>query len=557
MFGRKIDSRERQDVLQLLVRWSQAITRIDKATNAMRFTMAEQPMGMQSEEFEETRLAAIDVLREVQTETSSPRFWPVLRDNKGSKMMLEFQMKLNESHAHQLNLLNLYGKAAEAFRRGREEEAPSNKEFILANSSFARVLDQMGKVGGKFARYYHISSQEYQMNISQSQPPETHKENSKEHMMEERDKMLADLHRVWEGLGEREKMLLHAANDGLISTPPHLNSRLETLRRVRAHVDRMTAEVGEDDNEGAALALLQRQSWWPEFIARVRAEKGIRIADDIGCWTNVTKKLAPYIYEAGRMYQTPEDYRKNGPITQWTWRVDLAAGTVETTNNIDKYDECINRLGDKVIGLSFALWHDEQAREEIMQNVQDRAKVDWNMVAFEYMICFQHLIDRYAFGLYGAQFRDKVMDSLYNPLFEKFAETGAVRANMLQDLGSTFIDTLNESNAEYGNYKLEKVIADEFSNGEHGRVMQSEERREKFLTICLNIDAINQDNAEEVLKGTLLWEFGKRIATIIDGTNLARVSAYVRNNVIAALLVIEPVKELKQLKELIDAINIP
>ncbi len=166
MFGRKIDSRERQDVLHLLARWSQAIGRIDEATNAMRFTIAEQRTGMQSEEFEDARLAAIEVVKQVQAETSNSRFWPILGDNAGSKIMLEFQMKLRESYAYQLNLLNLQGIAAEAFRRGRDDQAPSSKELTSANKSFARVLDQIGKVGGKLARHYRISTQEYQSELS-------------------------------------------------------------------------------------------------------------------------------------------------------------------------------------------------------------------------------------------------------------------------------------------------------------------------------------------------------------------------------------------------------
>lgn len=144
--------------------------------------------------------------------------------------------------------------------------------------------------------------------------------------IEEGDKLVIELHKVFEGLGERDVMLLHAADDGLIPAPPHLTSRLEILRRIsvrcdrsltEAEVDKRTVEAGMGDNEVAALGLLERQSWWPEFIAHVRAERCIRTADDIGRWTNATKKLAPYIYEAGRMYQTPDDYRKNGPITEW------------------------------------------------------------------------------------------------------------------------------------------------------------------------------------------------------------------------------------------------
>lgn len=165
MFGRTIDPRERQDVLELLGRWPRALARIDEASDAMRFTMVEQPMGMRSEEYEEARLAAIEVLRQVRAEISSPRFWPILKDNVGAITMLELQKKLDECLAHQLNLLNLYGQAASAFRRGRQDQSPSHKDVMSANRSFARALDQMGPIGGKLARRYRISLQELQREL--------------------------------------------------------------------------------------------------------------------------------------------------------------------------------------------------------------------------------------------------------------------------------------------------------------------------------------------------------------------------------------------------------
>ena len=122
MFRRKIDPNERHKVLELLGRWSRAVARIDKATDTLRLTMVEQPMGMQSDEYEKARLAAIAVVGQVQKETTDPRFWPILEDNNAGKVMLDLRMKLDESYAHQLNLLNLYKVAADAFRRGRESE---------------------------------------------------------------------------------------------------------------------------------------------------------------------------------------------------------------------------------------------------------------------------------------------------------------------------------------------------------------------------------------------------------------------------------------------------
>ena len=108
--------------------------------------------------------------------------------------------------------------------------------------------------------------------------------------MEEGDKLLAELQIAWDDLGERDVTLLHAAYDGLIPAPPQLTSRFEILRRTMAQLDRRLAEAGVGpamveagmgDNMAAALGLLERQSWWPEFITHVRAEECIRTADDI------------------------------------------------------------------------------------------------------------------------------------------------------------------------------------------------------------------------------------------------------------------------------------
>lgn len=165
MFGRKIDPNERRKVLELLGRWSRAIARIDEATDAMRLTIAKQPLGMQSDEFEKARLAAVAVVGQIQEETTDPRFWPILEDNRGVKVMLDLHMKLDGSYAHQLSLLNLYKVAADAFRSGRDVHAPSANDIMSANKAFARVLDQMGAIAGKLARKYGISAQEYQREL--------------------------------------------------------------------------------------------------------------------------------------------------------------------------------------------------------------------------------------------------------------------------------------------------------------------------------------------------------------------------------------------------------
>ena len=79
--------------------------------------------------------------------------------------MFRLRQKLEESFPHQLSLLNLQGYAREAFRAGKEHEAPTASEIMVANRAFTRVLDDIGKAGGKLARHYRISVQEYQRQL--------------------------------------------------------------------------------------------------------------------------------------------------------------------------------------------------------------------------------------------------------------------------------------------------------------------------------------------------------------------------------------------------------
>lgn len=165
MFRRTVNPEERAQVLNLLSRWSHAIARIDKATDAMRLTIAEQPSGMQSGEFEEARLGALVVFDVVRRETQDPGFWPILYDKNGAKILLDFQKNLEESHNHQLNQLRLLGAAAEAFRSGREQDSPTSKEMMSSNKAFAKALDQMGATGSQLARHYRITGQDYQVDL--------------------------------------------------------------------------------------------------------------------------------------------------------------------------------------------------------------------------------------------------------------------------------------------------------------------------------------------------------------------------------------------------------
>ena len=168
MFGNKIDYIERNKVLDLLGRWSRAISKIDNATDEMKLRIAQQPNGMQSKAFETARLGALSVVTEVRNETNDPRFWPLLDDLKASKIMLEVQMKLDKSYDYQFEILRLLGNARTAFLKGREDEAPSNKDMMKIYRKHGDIIDDMGKTAAKLAKHYRISAQDYQQEIQKT-----------------------------------------------------------------------------------------------------------------------------------------------------------------------------------------------------------------------------------------------------------------------------------------------------------------------------------------------------------------------------------------------------
>jgi hypothetical protein len=161
MFWRKIDPQERNKVMDLLFRWHTVITRVDEATDKMKQTIAEQPLGIKSIEFERVRLVAVSVVAQIRKETTSPPFWPILTDNQGAMRLIELQQKLDETLNHQLYLLRLSGATAEAFRNGNKDSAPSIQEISLANKAFENMLDDMGVAASHLARHYKISGQDY------------------------------------------------------------------------------------------------------------------------------------------------------------------------------------------------------------------------------------------------------------------------------------------------------------------------------------------------------------------------------------------------------------
>ena len=85
--------------------------------------------------------------------------------NAYEKRRWEQQERLLTQYGHQLLLLRLQGEAAEAFRTGQDSQAPSMQDINTANKNFERILDEIGKSGGKLARHYKIRVQDIQRSL--------------------------------------------------------------------------------------------------------------------------------------------------------------------------------------------------------------------------------------------------------------------------------------------------------------------------------------------------------------------------------------------------------
>jgi len=161
LFSKEPHPLEKLKALECLTIWNQTIKSIDEVTDAMRGVIATHSLGMQSDEFEEARLVAVNTVQGAQKETSELKNWPFLNDNEGMEILIQLVSDLEESYKHQMNLLNLYKIGAQAFKNGDDSAAPSGEEMQEANEAFGRLLDKMGHTAGKLARHYKISAREY------------------------------------------------------------------------------------------------------------------------------------------------------------------------------------------------------------------------------------------------------------------------------------------------------------------------------------------------------------------------------------------------------------
>ena len=161
-FNRKVDPAERSKVLKVLGKWHRDTDAVDNATDAMRLISASNPNGIQSDDFEEKRLATVELVRRLLEETKDQRNWPLLEDDKGSGLITALQMLVNEVLAQQLDSLRLQREYVEALKLGRVTSADLDA-FTSLNNRMGRILEETRKVGSRLARRYKVTSREYVM----------------------------------------------------------------------------------------------------------------------------------------------------------------------------------------------------------------------------------------------------------------------------------------------------------------------------------------------------------------------------------------------------------
>ena len=125
-FGRKIDPVEKSQVLEVLGKFHRDTAAVDAATDEMRLVAAEHADGIQSVEFEQKRLATVELVNQLLDETKDNGNWPVLEDDKGIAHMWVLQSSLNEIYAQQLDSLRLQREYVEGLKfdrvAGRDSE---------------------------------------------------------------------------------------------------------------------------------------------------------------------------------------------------------------------------------------------------------------------------------------------------------------------------------------------------------------------------------------------------------------------------------------------------
>jgi len=118
-------------------------------------------------------------------------------------------------------------------------------------------------------------------------------------------------------------------------------------------------------------------------------------------------------------------------------------------------------------------------KQESFKNITN--EISWKIYT-EFLMFLMHISDRNTFSLLGnSDKRDKFIDAVMDTIIEK--ELASKSSNISdEEFRSNFINTSNNRQKEYSKYKIDS-------------------------------------SKEESLEGTILWEFGKKISCIANGSS--------------------------------------
>jgi hypothetical protein len=160
MPSRNINPAERAAILDFLQRWHKAVVRIEDATDRMKTIAADKALGIRSPEYEKARVIAMAIVHGVGTESAEAGYWPQPGGRKGPALVKMLAGKLGNALQCQIEILHRWGLVAEAFRGGRENEAPPIEELFSLTARYAGLLDVMGAIATELALFYKIPASE-------------------------------------------------------------------------------------------------------------------------------------------------------------------------------------------------------------------------------------------------------------------------------------------------------------------------------------------------------------------------------------------------------------
>ena len=84
----------------------------------------------------------------------------------------------------------------------------------------------------------------------------------------EKQEWLLKIKKAFEGLDERDRALMIAANIGVIASPARLSARLEANRCIMDELHGLVTREGVSpiDNMLEAERILLEQTWWSDFV---------------------------------------------------------------------------------------------------------------------------------------------------------------------------------------------------------------------------------------------------------------------------------------------------